>query len=134
MSENDDSTKKLSTTQNKAVAALVTGATQQQAADAAGVSAKTVWRWLNDEAYFADELKQHTSTAMHAARLQLAANMETAVSTMVEIMGHKKPPAGSGVRLRAAKMVIDSALRVAEFSDITERLDAIEARLAGGGQ
>lgn len=132
MSESDEPTKKLSSTQNKAIASLVTGATQQEAADAAGVSAKTIWRWLAYDVPFADELRKHSALAMHQARLQLAGNLETAVSTMVQIMTAVKPAQGSGVRLRAAKMVIDSALRVAEFSDIVERLAAIEAKLAGG--
>ena len=134
MSTLDELEKKLDTRQRKAVAALITGKTQAQAAAAAGVSSKTVWRWLADNTDFAAVIKAHTSLAMHAARVQLAGNLETAVSTIIEIMTAVKPAAGSGARLRAAKMVIDSALRVAEFSDILERLEVIETRLAGDGQ
>lgn len=134
MSENDDSTKKLSTTQNKAIAALIDGLTQSEAAEAAGVSAKTVWRWLHDDVAFAAELKTHAALAMHAARVQLASNLTTAVKTIVDIMGQDKPARGSSTRLRAAKMVIDSAIRMAEFADVLERLEAIELKLSGGGQ
>lgn len=134
MSTSDELTKNLTTKQRLAVSALLEGKTQAQAADAAGVSAKTVWRWLADDKDFQTAVKGHSVLALKAARVQLAGSLETAVETIVEVMGMMKPHPGSGARLRAAGMVLDYALRMSEMTDVLERLAAIEAKLAGGSQ
>lgn len=129
MSTSDELTKNLTSKQRAAVAALLEGKTQAQAAESAGVSAKTVWRWLADHGDFQTAVKGHSIIALHAARVQLAGSLETAVETIVDIMTAVKPGQGSGTRLRAAGMVLDNALRMAEMTDILDRLAAIEEKL-----
>lgn len=131
MSISDELTKNLTSKQRAAVSALLEGKTQAQAATAAGVSAKTVWRWLADNNDFQTAVKGHSILALKAARVQLAGSLETAVETIIDIMTMIKPNQGSGTRLRAAGMVLDNALRMAEMTDVLERLEAIEAKLSG---
>ena len=123
------SQEKLSTKQRSAIEALLRGDTYQQAAAAVGINEKTLKRWRS-EPLFSSTLQNESRTAVGDASRRLTASMDTAVTTIVEIMegigGYQK---SSGVRLRAAKIALDSAIRLNELNDIMERLEALEDRI-----
>ena len=116
----------LTSNQNKAIEALLTGCTHVAAAAAAGVSSRTLSRWKDDPG-FSKALKQRGRVALAGATTRLKASVDTAVDVLQDVMQDGETPAA--VRVRAAVAVIDGALKLAEVTDIMERLDALEAAI-----
>lgn len=113
----------LTAKQHIALAALLGGATIEAAAQAAGVNAATVHRWLNLREFqnAQDEGRRHLAQLGLA---QLQGLTATAVETVRSILDDRAlPPA---VRLRAAELVINSATKYLELVDLEQRISAIE--------
>src|SRR5258708_3535639 len=106
--------------------ALACGATVEAAAQAAGVSPSTVHRRLRDPG-FQQQLKQE-----QADRVQRMAGMLTgaggeAVKTLLSLMKESAP---AGVRLGAARAVLEGVIKFREFASFEERLAALEEQEA----
>ena len=120
---------KLTAKQAKGLEALLDGANIQDAAAAAGVNRKTLARWLQEPAYW--KLYQVNSRrGLELAARRLTGKLDTAVDMLASVMEDDEAPAG--VRLRAAQLVVDGALRLLESADFAERLAALEARMENG--
>jgi len=104
-------------------AALVSGASQEEAAQAAGMSVRTAQRRMADEAFVEvlDALRRETVRAV-ADRLKAAATKS--VETLIEMQDPQYPP---GVRVRAATAVLDQLTRYQRSAEFDERLAALEA-------
>lgn len=111
--------------QNKpaAILALARGATSEDAAREAGVSGRTVRRWMDDEDFQADVRDTRTEMLQHAVG-QLAAGAVEAVTALREAL---KDTDGRN-RVQAARTLLDATLTLRETLQIEERLSAIEAR------
>jgi len=130
MSENaQQNAHKLTAKQHKALEALLSGATKADAATIAGVHQKTLWRWMNEDVLFWDTLQNESRKTVFDSTRRLTAAMDTAVTVMVEVMEDTETPAA--VRLRAAQVVTETALKLIETSDILRRLDELEAKVIG---
>jgi hypothetical protein len=114
----------LTTKQRAAIAALLDGRTQADAATAAGVTKRQLQRWLLQPAFMV-ELRAGSDGAIRAASARLAALAEHAVNAMAETMQEPTTP-GAGMRLRAADALLGHALRIREHADILERLAQLE--------
>lgn len=117
----------LTTKQAAAIAALLEGNPQGGAATAAGVTKRTLQRWLNEPAFTA-ALREGSDAAIRAASARLAATTEHAVNNILATMTTPTTP-GAAVRLRAADALLSHALRIREHADILERLSELERRL-----
>lgn len=117
----------LTTKQAAAIAALLEGNNQAGAATAAGVTKRTVQRWLIDPTFTA-ALREGSDAAIQAASARLAALAEHAVTAIAATMQQPMTP-GAGVRLRAADALLSHALRIREHTDILERLAQLEKML-----
>jgi hypothetical protein len=106
-------------------AALAAGKTQQQAADAAGVSRRTVVRRLTDPA-FRDRVTQLRLEAVTRGLGILAGGIVGAVEQMIELCRHGKD---ESVRLRAAVAIADTCHRYWTEFDLAERLRRLEVKL-----
>jgi hypothetical protein len=103
-------------------AALVGGATYDQAAEVAGVSVRTVSRRLSDPEFL------RCLSALRAEIFEAVANRLThagllALTTLVELLARESPPS---VRLGAARALLDSMLRHADTIELEQRLRALE--------
>ena len=127
MSPNNGHNKKVTHKQNKAILTLLDGGTQAEAALVAGVTPKTVHRWIHQDAAFFDALKAAKSKVIDQASTRLAGGMNSAIDTMLRIMADET--ATQGTQLRAANFLLTHALRVIELADVLERIDALEMRL-----
>jgi hypothetical protein len=108
--------------------ALACGATVENAARKAGVSERTAYRRLDDQAF------QHQLDGLKAEMVQRSARMLTgagmgAVKTLVDLQNDASVPAG--VRRRSARDVLEMGLKYREAAELEQRLAAVEARLAG---
>lgn len=130
MSDNvGQSVPSLSAKQHKALEALLSGATKGDAATAAGVTPRTLNRWLSEDVLFWDTLQGESQRAVFDATRRLTAAMDTAVTTMTAVMSDANAPAA--VRLRAAQVTMETAVKLIEVTDILRRLEELETRLTG---
>lgn len=106
-----------------AVLALLTESTMKQAAEKAGISEATIWRWMQ-EADFKEmyRLAKQQAVGQAIARIQQATTQ--AVDTLYDVMKNKKAPAMA--RVMASKTVLDVAFKAVEVEDIQARLEALE--------
>jgi hypothetical protein len=110
------------------VAAYACGATVENAAAKAGISRTTAHRRLLDPAIqkriaeFKDETLRRTCAALTAAGLE-------SVKTLLDLQNLKSR---EGVRLGAARAIIQLGLRMREQSDILERMAELEANFNKG--
>jgi len=127
MSENVQQKKQLTPRQLRAVDALLSGATYQDAAKSAGVTDKTLSRWRKQPA-FDDELRRRGTVAVSDASRRLTGTLDNAVDVLREVMNDEEAP--QSVRIRAARYILDAATKLLELSEVMERLEALEQVVA----
>lgn len=110
--------------QLRAIDALMTGATIADAATAAGVGLRTLYRWRTLPT-FRHELQTRATDSLDATARAMSATMSDAPATIAAIMSDDTMP--PGVRLNAAKIALENGIRLMELVDIVRRLDALEA-------
>jgi hypothetical protein len=119
--------------QDRFILALLEYPTLEKAAAAVGVSDVTLWRSLK-RPEFAEAYRKARRDAFSqsVARLQHASN--AAVGTLLRVMTDREAPAAS--RVRAADVVLQTALRGMEMENIEARLSALEqaAEVAKNGR
>lgn len=131
MSEIDRKKRKLSTPQQKAIEALLQGHKQQEAAVLAGVTDRTVRRWLAEDHDFVAELKDGSQLLIHNVTRRLLGSLDLAADVLREVLEDKK--ASQSMKLRATGILLDKAARFVELNDIMERLEILEAKLDARG-
>src|SRR5262249_35986465 len=106
-------------------AALIGGATLDEAADAANVSRSTVARRLRDPA-FRGQLEALRREALARAADKLAGLAVAALETLEELLAADHAP---GTRLGAARAVLHEASRFHHATELAARIEAIEQEL-----
>ena len=119
--EPDDPT--LGSRQDRMILALLEHPTNEKAATALGISTVTLWRAMQ-KPEFAEAFRKARREAFSqsVARLQHASN--AAVGTLLRVMTDREAPAAS--RVRAADVVLQTALRGIEMEDIEARVSELE--------
>ena len=110
--------------QEEAVAALLTQPRVEDAARTAGVSVRTLYRWMR-EPEFAARYKEARRAASSQCSARLQQMSPAAVSTLGKIMVDPNAPAAS--RVRAASCILERAAQAREIEEIEGRLDALES-------
>jgi hypothetical protein len=107
------------------IAALMAHPSLEAAADAVGIGRVTAWRWLKDPVVLEKFREARRDTVRHiAARVQEAAKQS--VETLCEV---QRKGENESVRVTAARVLLEAALRIAETEDVHLRLDLIENNL-----
>lgn len=119
----------LTARQIAAIEALLSRPTLADAAHAAGVTPRSINRWLHDDAEFRAAVQQAEAAALDALARRLAALSDGALNTLAVVM--YDPTQAAGVRVRAASILLDAMLRVREARDIEQRLATIEQIIGG---
>lgn len=104
------------------ILALAQGQTTSQAATAAGVSSRTVRRWLEDPD-FRQGVADSRTELLQLAVGRLAAAATKAVDTLIDALDSDRDMA----RVQAAKVLLDATLALRESLDLEQRIAAIEA-------
>ena len=116
-------TRKLGRKQEQAIAALMTHRNVDEAAKAAGIGARTLWRWLKiPEFQAAYREARRTAFSQSIARLQQGGS--AAATTLMKIM--IDPTAPAACRVRAADCILAHAIRAIEIEDLEARLADLE--------
>ena len=118
----------LNARQNKALAALLRGASITKAAAAAGVHRNTLGRWLNSDAFQA-ELDKGLAIAVDELVAQWATVARIGPQTVAAILQDKN--ATHTAKLRAVALGIDALAQLQNRRDIERRLGRLERMLDG---
>jgi hypothetical protein len=119
--------RELSPSQLIAVAALLAGKTQVQAAKLAGVDDRTIRLWLQ-KSEFRLALREGRDALLREMTTALHARARAAVDTLSEVMRSRK--ADGHARVNAARTLMEMTVRTAETSDHVERLRDLEEAVA----
>ena len=111
----------------KVIAAMLEHSSLGDAASAAGVSERSLRRWMQDP-IFETELRTARRRLLDGAINRLRASADGAVKVL-DKLAHDEKAAGS-VRVAAAYRLLTTALQAAELQDIGERLDELEEKYA----
>ena len=117
-----DQLQNLTAPQYRALTVLLTGGSSEAAAEAAGVSGRTLRRWQLS-AEFADAMRGEARESFRQAHTQLLAAQLEAVQALRQAL-RAGSPAG---RIRAARTLLELGLKVAD-GEIDERLQRLERR------
>lgn len=120
-------TEKTNAQQRKAVEALLTFGTVTAAAEAAGVTRRTLYRWQQQPEFVA-ALKQAEQAALTELSRALAGLGVAAVDALRDALSKSEK---MNHRLRASEIAIANLLRVRELIEIEERLQALEEAMHG---
>lgn len=127
MSDNAQPERKLTARQNKAIEALIAGQSKEAAAAVAGVTSRQLRRWLHEDVLFGETLERASRAGFFEATVRLSGGLDVAIDQLMQILEDSQ--ASATIRLRAAGLVIDAALKLRETFDILERLDMLETRI-----
>jgi phage terminase small subunit len=114
---------KLTRKQEALISALLTAPSLAAAAQQAGLSEVTAWRWLKD-ATFQAAYREARRAVVQQAIVQVQHATGTAVQTLVAVMQDNESP--SSARVSAARSILEMAIRAVEIEDLEARITALE--------
>lgn len=106
-----------------ALHALLTCPTIQAASESSGIPVRTLYDMRNDPE-FSQEYARRRRELTEGACTALQARMTQAVEAVAALMDDAEAPAG--VRLQAARTILEYGLKSLETLDILPRLEALE--------
>lgn len=109
-----------------AVAGLAAGLTMTEVARQAGVSDRTLRRWLGSDA-FRRRVEDARTELISTTVGKLADSASEAVATLRQLLREGNPPA---TRLGAARAILEMASRYRESEELERRLAALEEAVA----
>ena len=124
MADNDS----LSVRQKRAVVALLQSTSIKEAASVAGIGEKTMYRYLNDDAFRA-ELHAQQDAALAAAAAALAGMMGDALAVLRDTL--QDDDASDSVKVRAAQIIVDER-RMIELVALARDVRQLEEGHADG--
>ena len=109
------------------IAALLTGATIEQAAGAASVSPRTVYRWMHEDVVFVEALQTAQEGLVLAAARKLSGLLGDGVDELSRLL--KSSKLSTAQRLKAINAIFVNHVRLHELTQLDARLDRIEELL-----
>ena len=120
-----DSAEKLTERQVRAVAALLATRNVPEAAQAAHVGARTLYRWLTIPE-FKTAVAAAEGEAISAAARRVVGLQSHAIAALESVLLDSR---SSGViKIRAATAILDFMLKLRELSDVEQRLVSLEQK------
>ena len=110
------------------IMALACGGTVQSAAKKVDLGEATVYRRLKDKA-FVHRLRKTKSDLVNRTAGMLTAAASEAVKTLLALQKDTTP---AGVRLGAARAILEIGMKLREVGDLQDRITALEEQLNGG--
>lgn len=116
------------TRRSRALTALLAARSVDQAAQIAGVSRRTVFRWLEDKE-FRDQLKAAEGQALDEAARRLLSGQALALDVLEDIISNSTKDAD---RRLAAVAWMDLLLRWREATALEDRIQVLEEKVLHG--
>jgi hypothetical protein len=118
----------LSAKQQRAIVALLASKSVAEAAQAAKVGERTLFRWLAEDQPFRAALSQAEGDLLDTATRRLLSLQGKSIDALEYLIDRAET---ESVRLRAAQVAIETSLKLRELRDIEQRLTALEQAQAG---
>lgn len=107
----------------RALQAYIMTGSKKESAQIAGIAERTMNGYFHDSDFVA-EVDKATTAMMEEATRKTQHNLSGAVDVLIEIATNKE--ANDYARITASKILIDSALKLIEVTDILRRITALE--------
>jgi hypothetical protein len=117
----------LSSKQRKAIAALLSERTIEDAAKAIVITSRTIYRWMESNE-FRNALLEAEGLAVDAATRRLISGNDVALDTLADLMVKAE---SESVRRQAASDWLTHLIKMRELRNIEKRLTALEAASNG---
>jgi transposase len=115
----------------KAIAALLTTDTVEQAANVAGIAESTLYRWLK-EPVFLEQYRKARKAAVDQAISTLQERANKAAKALIDIAEDQEMPPST--RVAAAREILQTSIKGVERDDFERRLEALERMIMKGGK
>jgi len=102
---------------------LLTSANIKEAAAVAGISERTLYRWLHDPAFQA-ELQLAQDRIVNSAIRRMSTGISAAVDCLLQIINDPDVKASS--RVNASRILLGEFRHLREFADLSQRVTALE--------
>ena len=113
----------------KAIAALLTTDTVEQAASVAGIAESTLYRWLR-EPVFLEQYRKARKAAVDQAISTLQERANKAARALVDIAEDQEMPPST--RVAAAREILQTSIKGVERDDFERRLEELERMVIRG--
>ena len=124
MSENERLDENLSGPQLRAIEALASGATVDQAATAADRTPATLRRWKREDAEYARALRLAADETLEDAATQLKGLLKVALGRLGDVL--QDDDVKTHHLLRAIDMAAGHAIKLTEFAELEQRVRTLE--------
>jgi transposase-like protein len=114
---------KRSRKQDIAILALLTEKTMKEAAEKAGISEATLWRWMQED-QFKEKYQEAKSQAVAHVTARLRQSMTVAVDALMEMAENKKTPAMA--RATACRTLLEFGFKAHEIENLQQRFEQLE--------
>jgi hypothetical protein len=114
----------LSPARRRAVKALVSAVSLDEAADRARVRKATLWRWLGHDGQFQQAVKEERKRQRTAACIAAEALLCVAVDTLEKAMHDES--LSPKVRVEASRATFDVAIQLYKLTALEDRITALE--------
>ena len=115
--------------QARAIEALLTAPTIDQAAESAGVARRTIYRWL-DDAGFRAALSAAEGKNLDRVTRRLLLLADKALNALESVLDDPRQ-AGAGNKRLAAQAVLDQVVKLRELRNVEQRLASLEEVVYG---
>ena len=113
----------------KAIAALLTTDTVEQAASVAGIAESTLYRWLR-EPVFLEQYRKARKAAVDQAISTLQERANKAAKALIDIAEDQEMPPST--RVAAAREILQASIKGIERDDFERRLEELERMVIRG--
>ncbi len=113
----------------KAIAALLTTDTVEQAASVAGIAESTLYRWLR-EPVFLEQYRKARKAAVDQAISTLQERANKAAKALIDIAEDQEMPPST--RVAAAREILQTSIKGVERDDFERRLEELERMVIRG--
>jgi hypothetical protein len=103
--------------------ALAAGNTLEQTAQTTGAGVRTITRWMAEIPGMARRVTELRSAMTSQALGRLSIGMSKAADTLTGLLDEEIPPT---VRLAAARTILETALKIRESTELSDRISALE--------
>ena len=110
----------------KAICGLLQQSTIAEAAQYAGISEGTLYRWLRDDPTFQKLYRESRRESVRQATARLQQACGQAVQTLMDVQSDVESSASA--RVTAAKAILELAYKAVEIEDLETRITALEER------
>lgn len=113
----------ISAKQKRAIQALITGASNVEAAQAAGVNPNSITAWMK-ESLFQAALRQAELDAMATISRSLVSIADKAAGVLSSVMDN--PKARDSSKIRAADVSLGRMIEIRSIAELEQRIKALE--------